>query len=77
MEDTKNELEQVKKTVRIINSSTIALDYFLMMGRTTKGHEGLGFKEERLEAPHKCSYNKQKLSSQRWYEESFIKKIKT
>ena len=48
MEDTQNELEQVKKTPRMLNSNTTALDQILMMGRT-KGHEGLGFKEERSE----------------------------
>ena len=47
MEDTQNELKRVKKTVRMLKSSTTTLDHMLMMGRTTKGHEGLGFKEER------------------------------
>ena len=46
MEETQNELKWVKKTVRMLKSSTTTLDHMLMMGRITKGHEGLGFKEE-------------------------------
>ena len=29
--------------MRMLNSDTTALDQILMMGRITKGHEGLGF----------------------------------
>ena len=47
MEDTQNELEQVKKTMWMLNSGTVTLDQIMVMARTTKGHEGLGFKEER------------------------------
>ena len=43
------ELEQVKKIVRMMNSSTTFLDQILMVERTTKCHEGLGFKDESLE----------------------------
>ena len=46
MEDTQNELEQVKKIVRMPNYGTTSLDQILMMRRTTKGHEGLRFKGE-------------------------------
>ena len=42
MEDTHTELEQVKKTMRMLNSGTIALDD----GKNKKGHEGLRFKGE-------------------------------
>ena len=44
-EESLNELEQIKKTIRMINSSTTTLDQIMLMGKTTKDHEGLGFKE--------------------------------
>ena len=39
-----NELEHIKKTMKMMNSGTMALDQILLMGNTTKDHEGLGFK---------------------------------
>ena len=35
--------------MRMMNSSTTTLDYILLIGKTTKDHEGLGFKGESLE----------------------------
>ena len=49
MEDTQNELEQVKKTVWMMNSSTTFLVQIMMMERTKKCHGALGFKVESLE----------------------------
>ena len=44
-----NELEQIKKTIRMMNSSTTALEHILVMGKRNKDHEGLGFKGENSE----------------------------
>ena len=41
-----NELEQIKKTMQMMNFGIMALDHILMMGKTTKGHKGLSFMEE-------------------------------
>ena len=38
-----NELEQIKTTLRMMNSSSAILDQILLMGKSTGGHEGLGF----------------------------------
>ena len=46
-EKSLNELEIIKKTMWMMNSSTMTLDKILLMGRTTKDHKGLGFMEER------------------------------
>ena len=48
-EESLNELEQIKKTMRMMNSSTTTLDQILLMRRTTKGHKNLGFTEKRSE----------------------------
>ena len=41
-----NKLEQIKKTLRMINPGSTILDKILLMGRTTRGHEGLGFMKQ-------------------------------
>ena len=38
------ELEQMKKSVHMLNSDTMTLDRILKMGKRTKDHGGLGFK---------------------------------
>ena len=40
-----SELEQLKKRVRMLNYGTTSLYHVLYMGRTSKGHEGLGYKK--------------------------------
>ena len=40
------ELEQMKKSVHMLNSDTMTLDWILKMGKRTKDHGGLGFKGE-------------------------------
>ena len=44
-----NELKQIKKTIRMMNSNTTALEHILVMGKRNKDHEGLGFKGENSE----------------------------
>ena len=46
-EESLNELEQIKTTMRMMNSGTTTLDQILLMRRTTKDHKGLDFMEER------------------------------
>ena len=47
-EQTLHKLEQIKKTMRMLNSSTTSLDQILEMVKRTKYHGGLGFKGENL-----------------------------
>ena len=46
--DATTDVEHIKKTIRMMNSGSTALYQIMLMGRTTKDHKGLGFKEERL-----------------------------
>ena len=46
-EESLKKLEYIKKTIRIMNYGTTTLDQIMLMGKTTKDHEGLDFKEER------------------------------
>ena len=48
-EESLNELEHIKKTIRMMNYGTTTLDQILFMGKITKDHEGLGFKGESSE----------------------------
>ena len=45
-EESLNELEQIKTTMRMMNSGTTTLDHILLMGRITKDHKGLDFMKE-------------------------------
>ena len=45
-EESSNEFEHIKKIMQMMNSSTTALDKILLMGKTTKDHEGLELKGE-------------------------------
>ena len=43
-EESLNKLEQIKKTMRMMNSGHTTLDQILLMGKSTKDQEGLWFK---------------------------------
>ena len=45
-EENLHELEQMKKTVRMLTLGTTAIEQIFEMGKTTKDHGGLGFKGE-------------------------------
>ena len=45
-DESLNELEQIKTTMRMMNFGTMDLDQILLMGRTIKDHKGLDFMEE-------------------------------
>ena len=46
----------MRKTVRMLNFCTIALDQILLMGKSPKSHEGLGYTREKSQT--KCSIPK-------------------
>ena len=45
-EESLNGLEQMKKTMRMMTSSTMTLDQIMLTGITRKDHKGIGFTEE-------------------------------
>ena len=45
-EEYLNKLEYIKKTMRMMNYGTTTLNHILLIGKTTKDHEGLGFNRE-------------------------------
>ena len=47
-EESLHELEQMKKSMRMLNSGTTTLERILEMGKSSKDYGGLGFKGEKL-----------------------------
>ena len=47
-EESLRELEQMKKSMRMLNSCTMTLEWILEMGKRSKDHGGLGYKGENL-----------------------------
>ena len=43
-EESLNELEHIKKTIQMMNSGTMALDWIMLMGKAIKDHKSLELK---------------------------------